>query len=349
LNKNKKQAELQSLIRTAIYKKSANRCVATNKDGSQCTESAISSHTIQKGGGLAAIAENGHVYQIQHANNQEGIPTRKCQFTKTGLKKASVFPGFCARHDNYLFRSAEQQDGKIELDDLILLGYRIICMELFKKERIIRIYEIQRVKELGIELGLAESVMAFLHGTRLAVIDLKRQKEAYEVLMAGKNTAPFYASIFQLKEDLPFTFASAFAPEFDFSGGLILPPPTMAWGSATVYVGRVKNKPVASFQSLDIVEHHNIASFFSSQAILPLEKIGGLLLQFAVEYSENSFFKISWVDDILPEIRQDLLERFRLGTPGEPNQNKARISNQYDIVRVAANDVKIFSPAPDPP
>ncbi|MEN8837998.1 MAG: hypothetical protein ABF266_07520, partial [Celeribacter marinus] len=149
-------------------------------------------------------------------------------------------------------------------------------------------------------------------------------------------------------DDLPFTFASAFAPEFDFNGKLILPLPTEAWGSVSVYVGHLKGIPVASFQCLDTVSHHDIGTFFSSQANLNFGSVGGMLLQMAIEYSENSFFRISWVNSLIPEIRDEILTRFGAGTPGEPNSNKANISSQFDIVRIAARKLEFFPPATDP-
>jgi hypothetical protein len=65
-------------------------------------------------------------------------------------------------------------------------------------------------------------------------------------------------------------------------------------------------------------------------------RVGGLALHIAIEYAENTFFKKSWANSLLPPIKNELLERFANGTPGEPNSRKKSILCQFDPVRISA-------------
>ncbi|WP_439103612.1 hypothetical protein [Celeribacter marinus] len=338
-----KNIELSNAIKKAFKSKRKHPCLATDEARIRCSKTAIGSHTIQKGAGLKAIAENGHVYQVQAGSISKNNGSRT-DFHKVGHNLASVFSGFCAEHDNGIFQELERETGDIGSFDMRLLGYRTICMELFKKERTIQIFNEPRVRKLIEELGAQRQRNGFISGTRLAIADLNRQKNAYEAYFSGDRSVPFYASYFEMDRDLPFSFASGFAPEYDFVGNFLLPPPDQPWGSGTVYVGRVKGRPIASFQLLDTTKHHNVAQFFHSQHSLDMRRVGGLFFQFAIEYSENAFFKMSWIDNMLPELKADFLTRFRNGTPGVPNRNKASISSQADIVRVAAKEFHQFPP-----
>lgn len=79
----------------------------------ECKENAISSHSQQRGRQLKAISKSGDVYSIER--NLYKRMKRKSgrgfsHFKKTPISKASVFPGFCSRHDATLFASIEKKE-----------------------------------------------------------------------------------------------------------------------------------------------------------------------------------------------------------------------------------------------
>lgn len=85
------------------------------------------SHTIQKSGPLSLIAENRHV--LQPCFTRKG----KIEMVSVGLNKASVFPGFCIKHEK-LFDNFETSK-KLDTDrDVVLQCYRTVCRELFRLE-----------------------------------------------------------------------------------------------------------------------------------------------------------------------------------------------------------------------
>ena len=79
--------------------------------------------TIQKEGGLRAIAEKGHVVSVK--KGAFGIGRNEGQIIPVpdGIGNASTFPGFCNAHDA-IFGSAEQKTVTLGREVAFLLSYR---------------------------------------------------------------------------------------------------------------------------------------------------------------------------------------------------------------------------------
>lgn len=91
-----------------------------------CKEKSIArSHTIQKSGPLAFISEDQHV--LHPGLGMEG----KMQMQRVGLNNASVFPGFCKKHES-LFEVFEQRKALITSRDVILQTFRVVVRELVR-------------------------------------------------------------------------------------------------------------------------------------------------------------------------------------------------------------------------
>lgn len=79
-------------------------CSHPEASAASCEGGIIRAHTVQRRGGLAAIAEAGHVLTLKPTMkgmiDHEGRPPPRA----IGVGKASVFPGFCNRHDSDLFK-----------------------------------------------------------------------------------------------------------------------------------------------------------------------------------------------------------------------------------------------------
>ena len=99
-----------------------------------CSLIIAKAHSIQKKGGLAAIAEAGHVLTVKPemknmVENQGNISPRKI-----GVNKASVFPGFCGKHDYSIFKGIEGDSLQLTKDSAFLFSYRAIAYERFAQE-----------------------------------------------------------------------------------------------------------------------------------------------------------------------------------------------------------------------
>src|SRR5712691_4083439 len=92
------------------------------------------SHTIQMGGPIAAIAENGVVlHPVFRADGS-------VQMAPCGKGKASTFPGFCTVHED-MFKSFEQSKSITTPADIVLQTFRMVCRELFRLKHQIGFFE----------------------------------------------------------------------------------------------------------------------------------------------------------------------------------------------------------------
>jgi hypothetical protein len=98
-----------------------------------CNKKAIGSHTVSKASNLLKISSKNHVYQIE--NPIFNINNSLINFKSIGIKKASAYPLFCAKHDTDLFESFEKNSIlKITQKHSFLLHYRILNKALYLKE-----------------------------------------------------------------------------------------------------------------------------------------------------------------------------------------------------------------------
>ena len=97
----RKMAHIQNEL-----KKEKHKCLIPS-----CNKKAIKSHSVQKSKHLKNIAEQGKVHgkSINYID-VESFLNGKMQFEDIGINKASTFDGFCAFHDNELFKDIEKGD-----------------------------------------------------------------------------------------------------------------------------------------------------------------------------------------------------------------------------------------------
>ena len=82
-------------------------CSHPQASPANCGQRIIRAHTVQRRGGIAAIAENGHVISAKTGaqdlirNHGAFVPRR------VGVHSASTFMGFCGTHDNSMFQPVE--------------------------------------------------------------------------------------------------------------------------------------------------------------------------------------------------------------------------------------------------
>src|SRR5690606_6181802 len=98
-----------------------------------CSTRIIRAHTIQKAGGLSAIAEKGHVisgkggFENIFKNSGEIVPR------EIGIGPASTFMGFCSFHDNSLFEPIENHGFRLNAESAFLLAFRALAYEYLTK------------------------------------------------------------------------------------------------------------------------------------------------------------------------------------------------------------------------
>ena len=279
-----------------------------------CNERAIKSHTVSKASNLLKISSKNHVYQIENPifniNNNNLI-----NFEPIGIKKASAYPLFCAKHDADLFESFEKNSIlKITQKHSFLLHYRILNKALYLKEilydaftmaikdfeeneQFLKTEDLQNFKDFINELTKEASIMG------IEPKMLIHQKENLDKLLIKRNykNQSYYAIIIDKIPEIQCS--TTWIPTLDFDNNELFdldnhnsPVPSMSidilafeekgiilfsWNSANEYTYSEAN--IKFIKSLD-----NITNSEKSMAILHL----------IFSFSEDIFISPIWLDSL---------------------------------------------------
>jgi hypothetical protein len=314
INFGQRSQEFSQLLRTGP-------CLHPKASPAVCSDSrAISSHTIQRRGGLAAIAEKGHVYSIKRAFFDIAKNDGQVGLKLWGLNDASTFPGFCNLHDTTLFKPVELPDSKLDAWNAFLLSYRAICYELTTKKAHLRaLYDMRDTGDNGAPFAKQRAIQNLLwtqlNGVKRGEADVTVWKNQYdEDLQAGSlSDFHFYGLAFPCV--LPFVASGGFMPEFDYSGNRLQSLGTSALSEHVAF-----NVTVLGGVSVAVLGWKGKADgaaqrFVSSFASLPEKEQADALLLTACEHLENTYFKPSWWDSLSQPNRDVLDKAMGSGTP----------------------------------
>ena len=293
-------------------------CSHPQASSDNCSDKIIRAHTVQRRGGLAAIAENGHVVSAKsaaqdlHKNHGEFVPR------KVGLRSASTFMGFCDKHDNSMFQPVEKQSVPLSPQSCFLLGFRALSYELFSKRADLRSMNIVRKLDCGKAFEVQCAVQQFMHlrehGAKRGLADCERWKNQYDAIFLKERFEEYRFVGVVYSTILPVVGCGAFHPEFDFAGN---PLQRISRGTAP-HEHVDLNLTVLNDRSVLVIgwtEGHEgpAESFGRSFADVPDEHKANVGIQLAVEHIENIFMKPSWWDGLSDTVRNALVSRMRSG------------------------------------
>ena len=283
-----------------------------------CGHRIVRAHTVQLRGGLAAIAESGHVVSAKTGARDLFKNGGVFRPRKVGVRSASTFMGFCDTHDNAMFRPVETGSVLLTPESCFLLGFRPISYELFSKRAALRSVNIQRELDRGkpfdYQCGLQQSLHVYEEGTKRGVADCERWKRQYDTILTRQqfNEYRFVGGVYS--SVLPVVGCGAFCPEYDFAGN---PLQMVSHGDAPhEHVGF--NLTVLNNKSVLVIGwtegHKGPAELFgrSFRRVADEEK-ANVAIQLAAEHIENIYLKPSWWHSLSDTVRSALITRMRSG------------------------------------
>ncbi|MGR3499618.1 MAG: hypothetical protein ACU0E9_12075 [Limimaricola soesokkakensis] len=142
---------------------------------------------------------------------------------RIGLKDASVFPGFCSKHDSETFKPIEGKTLNLESQSAFLLSYRAIAYERYSKEAEGRFNAIMReVADRGHPFWKQAAMQSLLYdvsvGVELGKSDIERVKGNFDKLFLDGGYDDFHYCAIRFDRVLPVVACCAFHPEFDLAG-----------------------------------------------------------------------------------------------------------------------------------
>lgn len=296
-------------------------CQHPDASATTCSSSAsIQSHTIQRRGGLAAIAESGHVCSTKKAFADLEKRRGQVDMEKIGIGQASTFPGFCSRHDTELFRPVEQANSTLNAYSGFLLSLRAVTYEMATKDAQLRSHVAS--KEF-IDFGRPFEQQAMLQnflslhqvGIEQGLKDITLLKALYDEAFKSQDFSKFSCYGILFDKVLPFAAAGAFMPEFDFVGAQLqqiqVGQPVSQIALNITQLGDNTCVVFGWFGGPDCAAARLVDSF---KAIPDQDKVNALLV-LAIEHLENFFCTPSWWAGLTPEVSATLHKKIAGGVP----------------------------------
>ena len=283
-----------------------------------CSGRIVRAHTVQRRGGLSAIAENGHVISAKSA--AEDIFKHDGNFVprEVGIRGASTFMGFCNLHDTVLFQPVERGFVTLTPENCFLLSFRAIAYEYFTKQTQLRSSEILRNMDFGApfekQVGVQSFVHAYVAGIRRGLSDTERWKRQYDAIFRDErfNDHRFYAVEFS--QVLPVVGCGGFHLEYDFEGNALqkISRGTSLNEHVTFNMSVLNGKSVVV---LGLTERTGgpAEEFLRSFGRLPDREKPAASIRLAFEHIENIYFNPSWWTGLNDGAKNNLTNRISSG------------------------------------
>jgi hypothetical protein len=312
------------------------RCLYFDRDGKRCKCTPIRSHSLQKNGPLASIAENGHVIRVSPALRAQKIEDRAF-FERVGVRNASTFLGFCNQHDTEVFSEIETLDGMLPQRAPLLFAIRSFALEHRHKQTMVALQK-ETIRNL-LEAGKKEKIeipSLLLRGATAAVVEGEaRLKKAF----AAFHKVPLPNFLFVLVEfehEAPFAITGAFEPDWSLDNEALyaVDPMKTKWNTISMFCGNIKGRHVACISGSQQYRHHRIDRFLQS-LVEPDRHTAPSLFSVALAHSENCFIQQGWYETLpQDEIRKivDLMRSGVLDGIRDPSAVRSRVQMPNNAV-----------------
>lgn len=195
---------------------SLKRCCASGLGLGECDGKIVKAHTISRGPNLTKIAENGHVLHHAATINDLRKSRGKLKVKKIGINEASVFSGFCAKHDRELFSCIENEPFAGRPDQCLAVAYRTISRELYLKDAAAHQRDSLRGADKGRSIAEQLAIQKILSEIDIGNEAARREAEATRNFLASAiGNCQFNAIdslILEFSEPLPFMCSGAWSP-----------------------------------------------------------------------------------------------------------------------------------------
>ena len=290
-------------------------CLAPTSWSNNCAGDISQAHTVPKSGSLRKIARRGHVYSIP----LDLIGSREKDRLKLALKlqgvnKASTFSGFCAKHDDAIFRPLEKRGFEGTPEQCFLLAYRALARELYTKQAAVKnielLQELDRGRSLEEQMYLQSFKTAMGTGLTTGYRDLQKNKIVCDRMLERKQYDDVRAYIIEFESPPPVMCSGSVLPEQDFDGNVLQDlgdlNRTMDTLTFTSFYGR--NHGVVVFSWL-LDSDESCWAFIKSLMAIPEDLVTAALLRLFFEYCENLHISPNWWDGLSKRRQTALLKR----------------------------------------
>tara|TARA_R110002110_G_C13469307_1_gene719833 strand:- start:84 stop:1217 length:1134 start_codon:yes stop_codon:yes gene_type:complete len=308
----KKELDVHEI--TEVFKRNASKrvCLVPEELSYEC-EGRCSSHSVSKKSVLNTITENGHLQSIKNdVYSNEGIFV-----DRIGINKASTFNGFCAKHDNDLFKRIDDFQHELDRESIFFFSYRTICMEYFKKAA-----QVEALKELKNKSGQVQKQIfkTKLDYENVAMRDIKKEKVMYDQNLLSQSYNSIDTLEIAFDNILPIVASTSLFPYYDLDLNLLQDPDDLdtEMQMFNVNVINKENKGYLIFTS----QSKNVICNKFYNSLLNKDINLAFVLNFLFEYTENIFLSPVFWENQSQELKDIFIDKFRYSLKPLPNYIK---------------------------
>lgn len=285
--------------------------------GDDCTH-IIKAHSIQRQQMLEAIKEDSQVYRFKGT-----------KFEKEGTETvASVFKGFCQKHDSSLFELIDRNVLFPDIKQCFLYSYRSLCRELFvQNQGIKKLTAVQpHIAEGSVENKFNQEV---INNTEYAYQKLSRYKRTMDESLKNDDFNNYKAFVFKFNSPPSIAVSSVINPKFDFNGNHIqqLSLKSKAEPSHLLF----STAPMNSGWGLIFLWHKNdndhCVQFIKSLINQPTAIYADCIFRFIISTCDNYAISPKWYDSQTKNNKEKILNKAVEITHPLFNENKNYLIN----------------------
>ena len=320
----------KELNRFNTYKK----CSAPSILHDECSKKIVKAHSISKSSSLKEIAVDGHVLTFFMA--QRNKSNTNIEPIKVGINKASIFNGFCEKHDKKLFSPFEDQPFDSSSYHCFLIMYRTLSRELFIKESAKGTFglmkEMDRGKDLEHQKYIQERYQHFNGSNDLTISDLKYMKSSLDKMFISKEYDNLEHFIIELDSPPRVMASSIGGVNFGFDGSLIQEISQDIKCIPDYLCTNSFSSDGKGYILLSWLAEHKISNQQLIGTLMNSHSITDSLLMLIISRIENVYISPLWWDKLSHKNRLNLIELYKNDS----------IQDTYNDVLITVEDYGAF-------
>jgi len=319
------------------------RCLFFDRDGERCRRDSIQSHSLQRMGPLHSIARDSHVIAIGSGLRALPVEAREV-FRRLGLRKASVFQGFCGEHDSSLFDGIETPRFILDESTALLFSIRSIAMETRKKQHLVQIQKNTR-RILGVRLTTEKLKINQLieRGAESAVeANLKVLRGLFTQLRKGP-LRNFHCLMIEFDGKLPFAATGAFEPEWNLEKQFLYgkDPLKTGWNTVSWFSGNIGGRGLACISANQKYADHRVDKFIENIRVSK-EPLASIIFALSVIHIENVFLAPDWLESLASSERKKIEVMSRSGVfEGIRDPQTLDLRIESDLFKISGKAVSV--------
>jgi len=281
----------------------------------ECEGGIIKAHTVTKSTSLKSIAKNGKVYGLKITLDNIRKHKGKLKPDLIGINQASIFTGFCKKHDNDLFSIIEKQSFEPSQEAVFKLSYRSFSKEYYAKKAASELEEHKRELDKGKSIEEQQEIQMknFLSqiGTLQGNKDNLYHKEKFDNAIITGDFSNIQAVCLKLDEPPQVMVSGATNPIFDFSGNQIQDLGDLSITPDLLSVNSFYDGS-HGYIVFSWIKSPNSAceTFINSLLVRNESEQLALVYQYIMQGFENIFFSPDWWESLSDKIKRKIVKGF---------------------------------------